>query len=410
MKPPPGKRRRRKSGDGCELQRELEYFRQIVSKSRDPMTLVDKNYTYLAVNQAYCTYHKKKPEDIVGRSVAELLGEEAFQAGAKNFLDRCLGGEEVFYQDWFEFKGCGRRFMEVNYFPVTDENEEISGTAIFLHDITARKKLQDDQSAAMATTRALIDTPRDTFLLIEPDGTIVDCNAHAAAVLSSSASPLPGKILWDFFPAEIVTSRKKHLETVLKTGKPHQHPDIRGNRLLDVTLHPILDEHNRVQQIVIMTRDVTEIKQLESELKQRAQELSEVNKALETLLDQSTRTIIEQENRMYDNLQQLVFPYLLKLEQKLEGREELLHVNVIKANLEKITSSFALTVSSRLGSLTPREMQVAQLIKQGKLTKDIALLLHISPRTVEFYRDKLRKKLGLKNKLANLRSHLSSLT
>lgn len=267
----------------------LTHYEQIFSKSRDLIALLDKNYIYLTVTEAYSRFHQKKTADIVGKTVAELLGEEVFRAKVKKYLDRCLAGESVLFEEWFDYKGCGKRFMEGNYFPVTDARGNIDGVAAFLHDLT-------------------------------------------------------------------------------------------------------------------------EIKQMEFELKQRAQELSEVNKALEALLDQSTRTIVDQENRIYDNLQELVFPYLVKLEQKLEGREELLHINVIKANLEKITSSFTLMVSARLDGLTPRELQVAQLIKQGKLTKDIALLLHISPRTVEFYRDKLRKKLGLKSKHANLRSHLSSLT
>lgn len=267
----------------------LQHYEQIFSKSRNPMSLLDRNYTYLAVSGAYSKFHKMKAENIVGMTVAELIGEEAFRTTIKNHLDRCLAGENIYYQAWFEYPETGRRFIDVSYFPVSDTSGAITGAAAFLHDLT-------------------------------------------------------------------------------------------------------------------------EIKQMECELKQRAQELSEVNKALETLLNQSTRAIVDQENRIYDNLQELVFPYLAKLEQKLEGRAELLHVNVIKANLEKITSSFTLMVSSRLDGLTPRELQVAQLIKQGKLTKDIALLLHISPRTVEFYRDKLRKKLGLKSKQANLRSHLSSLT
>lgn len=271
---------------------ELESYRQIIAQSRDPVAVVDRNYAYLLVNDAFCRLHRKRAEEILGKTVETIVGSKNFHTRLKKFLDRGLAGKNLFFQAWFDLPGAGRRFMEVNYSPVSDNHGTTTGVAVLFHD---------------------------------------------------------------------------------------------------------------------MTRDITEMKRMEEQLKQRAQELSEVNRALETLLDQSTRTIADQENRIYDNLQELVFPYLYKLEEKLEGREELLHLNVIKANLEKITSTFVLAVSSRLSELTPRELQVAQLIKQGKTTKDIALLLHISPRTVEFYRDKLRKKLGLKSKRINLRSHLSSL-
>ena len=78
----------------------------------------------------------------------------------------------------------------------------------------------------------------------------------------------------------------------------------------------------------------------------------------------------------------------------------------MKSHLNDIASPLARKLSSDQYRLTPKEMNVAMLIKEGKTTKEIAELMHSSMRSVEFHRENLRKKLDLTNKKSNLRSRL----
>ncbi len=121
----------------------MRRYEQIISSTNDLMSFVDKNYVYQAANNAYLKAHAKKREEIVGASVEHLLGTEAFQKVAKVYLDRALAGERVQYQSWFEYVGIGRRFMDVTYHPFKDDQGEISGVVVGVHDLTERKRAEE---------------------------------------------------------------------------------------------------------------------------------------------------------------------------------------------------------------------------------------------------------------------------
>jgi DNA-binding CsgD family transcriptional regulator len=83
---------------------------------------------------------------------------------------------------------------------------------------------------------------------------------------------------------------------------------------------------------------------------------------------------------------------------------------IVESLLKEITSPFLRKLTSQDLTLTPTEIQVANLVKEGKTTKEVAELLNSSTRAVEFHRENLRAKIGLKNKKINLRSYLLSLS
>ena len=77
--------------------------------------------------------------------------------------------------------------------------------------------------------------------------------------------------------------------------------------------------------------------------------------------------------------------------------------------MNEIVSPFVTKLSSKFMNLTPTEIKVASLIRDGRTTKEIAALLRLSENTIVFHRHNIRSKLHLKNKKVNLRSYLKSL-
>jgi len=114
----------------------------------------------------------------------------------------------------------------------------------------------------------------------------------------------------------------------------------------------------------------------------------------------------ELEDRILLNVRQLVHPYFEKLKDtELDSRQKTF-VDILESNLEDITSPFLRKLSTDYLNLTPSEIQVATLIKQGKRTKEIAAFMNLSNSTIRFHRENIRKKMGLKHKKASLRSYL----
>ena len=95
----------------------------IVNASSEHMSVIDRNYIYQTVNDAYLTAHKKTRADIVGHSVGDLLGQDVFEKTVKGYLDRCLSGETVEYGRRFDFPGTGHRYMDVAYYPFREKGE-----------------------------------------------------------------------------------------------------------------------------------------------------------------------------------------------------------------------------------------------------------------------------------------------
>ena len=165
-----------------------------------------------------------------------------------------------------------------------------------------------------------------------------------------------------------------------------------------------------------ISRDITERKKAEAALQEREKQLDiksknleEVNTALTVLLKKRAEDQEEFQERVLMNLKELVEPYLEKLKKSQLDEFQKSHLEILESNLKDIVSPFARKLSSLHYGLTPTEIRVANLVKAGKTTKDIAEILNSTTRAVEFHRQSLRKKLGLQEKKANLQSHLLAL-
>jgi PAS domain S-box-containing protein len=195
--------------------------------------------------------------------------------------------------------------------------------------------------------------------------------------------------------------RAESFETQFRT----QSGDVR-----DVTVVPELVYVEEERYMLGLTLDVTERKRTEEELKCYAKELEDANTALRVFMSRRDHDQKMLEEKLQFNIEELVAPYLKRLkETNLDSRQKN-YLDVLESNLTNIVSPYIFNLSATYKNLTPQEIQIANLIRQGKNTKEIAELLCASVHTIGTHRNNIRRKLNLRNSKANFRSHLLSLS
>jgi PAS domain S-box-containing protein len=133
--------------DITERKQTEETLRQnehIVSSSSDMIALLDEKFHYLSANAAYAETFNKASDEFIGSTVSAVFGEEFFDEVIKPSALRCLSGEIVSYQDWFDFPAYGSRYMEINYYPYIDADNQIKGIVVNGRDITERKQAEEE--------------------------------------------------------------------------------------------------------------------------------------------------------------------------------------------------------------------------------------------------------------------------
>jgi DNA-binding CsgD family transcriptional regulator len=114
-------------------------------------------------------------------------------------------------------------------------------------------------------------------------------------------------------------------------------------------------------------------------------------------------------DRILTNIKKIMIPNLERLQKSRLSPRNRHILDLIQTNIEEITSPFVKSLSSAYIDLSPNEIQVADLIRQGKHTKEIAAIMNLSENTIMTHRFHIRTKLGLKNKKTNLQTFLTSI-
>ena len=289
-------------------------------------------------------------------------------------------------------------------------------------DITKRKRAEQAVHEIQLQQKAILDNIPDMAWLKDRESSYIAVNEAFGKACGLKPEEVIGLTDFDIWPADLAEKYREDDNRVIKCGtrKRVEEPIVvKDGREIwaDTIKAPIYSDSGNIIGTAGIARDITRRKRAEDELKKRERELDaksrnleEANIALKVLLKRREDDKEELEEKVIANIRELVAPYIEKLRRTRIDLDQTAYINIIESHIDDIISPFLRNLTSKYPNLTPREIQITNLIKEGKTTKEIADILNSSHGAIDFHRNNIRNKLGLKNKNANLRSYLLSLS
>jgi PAS domain S-box-containing protein len=255
----------------------------IIGSSNSPIFSVDTDYCYSIFNESHATVMKALfGADVeIGRSLLQYMTVDEDRTKAKGNLDRALQGEIVTEQDYSGEDARTRLFFEIVHNPIRNAEGQITGVAVYAHDITRRKQMEMALRESEATAKALINATTESAILLDTSGTILAANKTSAQRLGRTVDEILGKDVYSVIPPSLAESRTRWVQTVMTTGKSVQFEDIRFGRIIENNIYPLIDESGNVFRYAIFGRDITQRKSAEDSLRQSEERLQLAMRAAE---------------------------------------------------------------------------------------------------------------------------------
>lgn len=416
-----------------KLSERERYYRLLLANMHDDILVIDRQYRIIDVNKAFLDTSGCSRKEVVGRYCYEI---------SHGFREPCSKyGETCMLQEVFETgrpATCLHKHVHSDGSKVLCDlllspfkngaNNRVEYVIETIRDVTnlidAERKLSESETQY----RFLLETMAQGFGIQDENGLLTYVNDKVCKMVGYSRDEIIGRPFIDFIDEinhqiyeQQMIKRKNgrggsyEIELIGKNGKklpvivsPQSIVDIDDNFKGSFAIITDISKQEHVKEALTKAHDSLErrVNNRTRDLEVKTQNLAELNTALKVLLNKRDEDKIELEEKVLVNVKELVVTYLEKLKKSGLDERQKTYVDIIESNLNDIVSPFVRGLSSKYLSLTPTEIQTANLVKQGKSSKEIAKIVNLSARTIEFHRDNIRKKMGIKNKKVNLRTHL----
>jgi PAS domain S-box-containing protein len=405
----------------------------------------------------------KKPLDLsplfkdrVPPTLADLVLEMSDEEIMRRYGDKGIRKSEIHPQAiesigsiWIKGK---ERIMAIQATRLRDVKGNVVGAIQCAQDITEQQRFEQALLKSEEKYRALLENASDAILIAHLNGNILEANRKAEVVLGYTKEDL---LQMNYIQVHPKHERERTIgafKNITKHGLGFFHDGLllrKDGKEVPVDITAMVIEYAGQKVVQGSFRDITEQKNakdtLERLVKERTAEVNKKNKqlvgeikksksaeaalrrkgkelhlhsikhrqlnaALKVLLKQREEDRKDLEEKVLSNVKHLITPNLETLKKRKLDPDSKTYLDILESNLKNIISPFSHTLSSKYKNLTPTEIKVANMIRDGKTTKEMAEFMGVSASAINHHRYHIRNKLGILTQKLNLQSHLLSLS
>jgi PAS domain S-box-containing protein len=404
-----------------ELQKSEEKYRSLATVS-DRLFVVDRDCRYLFANDAYLDLFGPMEDTIIGKKYNEFQSEErstVFAAAVQSVFDT----GNVLQKEHLGAR-TGLYFLQ-KFCPIRNSDGSIYAVTVLSIDITERKQAETFLRESELKYRSLASIA-DRVFVVDKDCRHLFANDAYLGTFGPERDSVVGRRYDEFNDERLSKLFADAVQHVFETGNVYEYQFKGGRTGTDFLrrISPIKSIEGGISAVTVVSVDITKHKQLEEDLRQHSEKLERLvgertaelemrnerlegmNTALNVLLQKREEDKRRIEETIVSNVKSLVYPYLEKMQNDSADTKEHLLLSIIGTHLNELLSP--LMNNLQQFNLTPKEIQVAAMVKDGRTTKEIAAILGVETSSIDDHRHNIRKKLGL-SRTVNLQSKLQTL-
>jgi PAS domain S-box-containing protein len=235
-----------------------DHWQRVLAQTPFLLTRCSTDLRYLFVSDAYARMLGRRADEIIGKPIVDIIGEEAFKT-ILPYIQQVLRGNTVEYESTIKYRGIDPRFVRVVYTPDRDELGNIKGWIASIIDLSDRVNADH----ARKQLASIVDSSNDAIISKDLNGVIVRWNKAAERIFGYTALETIGRPITIIVPPELLDEERDILERI-RRGECIEHYETKRRQkdgfLLNVslTISPLKEANGQIVGASKIARDITD--------------------------------------------------------------------------------------------------------------------------------------------------------